>query len=336
MENKESNSLEDILSRTVDEVFNQMHGKKDEKQRKSEKSYQTNETESPIQEQEAIVPLRHSVENRRQEALDFLKELNALQGVQLRKSSEEETAESNCFSVQAGGETNNSAVSSEGENPRNEVGTCAEEQEVVPLRHSVEDRRQEALEFLKELNALQSESRRKSGANEAVEKENSSSQGNSLAVSIEKVRKSFELDKALSEMVDRVYSEIHNEGPTGTAEVARTPLNEMTLNDQEGSSKVTEAHGTGDINTADVFPIIIQPEHECEDESIAMPSGVNNEENITKTKNEDCRKSADEENVGELRNGDSQEVITINIEPIDCETFEEQEAKEQTDVPEHK
>ena len=226
----------------------------------------------------------------------------------------------------------------------------------TPLRHSVEGRHQEALEFLKELNSLQADNTvEKSVDCETAETnqigdndEESGIKMDTLTVRSQKVRVSVELDKILSETVDRVYSEIQSEtsSMTGsiTDQVDDVPRRE---NDSENSGTVTQIqdlmdkltelsetkpkanankpHAEMESGTCEVLPIVIEPENDAKEELEKEIKGSDELGTINTDQEEEHEDLNETQDVTEFITSGQIDTMAINIEPVNCETHQEPE-----------
>ena len=318
-------NLDDILSKTVDQIFATIHG---EGSRNESSSTSHNDGDrrkaDPSREEEHEVdtadttPLRHSVEYSRQEALQFLKELNTLQDVEHAMSSENKIDECNsgeCGNTEETAKKKTSVVSS------------------VKVRKSVE-----LDKILSEtVNRIYSE----------IQSDTSSVTGTMKVGSLdmketEKVTgEAMQLDSG-NNAVDRDSSE--DPSADGISTLDEHALNHKAAADKEtDNSDVQPTLSSTEppisdecMNTnSDVLPIIIEPEGECEDMERENMSPAHDTVEANAIKTEDVE-SDDRDKVDtacEFLSNNQQQVTTINIEPIDCETYQEPETTEPAENP---
>ena len=234
-----------------------------------------------------------------------------------------------------------------------------ESSEASPLRHSVEDRRQEALEFLKELNSLQAgkstEKSVKSGIHQIdLSKKESGTEYSTLPVRTQKVRPSFELDKILSDTVDRIYSEIHSETSSMTGSLNTNQIDDENqgrnarendvenqigkqecLDKVDGSIETKSQSDTNEPNvesesgTCEIRPIVIEPENDTQGEPEKGNDKSEDEresDTIKSAQDEESKDHNKTQDITEFLNSAQLETVTINIEPGNYEINEKPES----------
>ena len=320
--------LEDILSKTVDQIFATIRC---EENRKESGYTSDNEADrrkaEPCREEEHeadtadTTPLRHSVEYRRQEALQFLKELSNLQNVELEVSSEnnkvDEHKRRECNNTEVAGKKNTSVVSA------------------VKVRKSVE-----LDKILSEtVNQIYSEIH---GGTSSVTK--TMNAGSLDVKETERVTdEAMQLDcgdNADERANDSSTSDKHALNHKATADQETAVDSMMTSNtDVQPTSSNTELPISDEcINTnSDVVPIIIEPDGECEDmeRENMQPDHDTVEENAIKTEDVEFDGHVKADTTCEFLVNNRQEVTTINIEPIDCEAYQQPEVSESVKISEH-
>ena len=226
----------------------------------------------------------------------------------------------------------------------------------IPLRHSVEGRAQEALEFLKELNSLQADNTvEKSVDCETTEtnqiQDNNEGSGikmDTLTVRSQKVRMSVELDKILSETVDRVYSEIQSKTSSmtgsmitdqadvtkretdsdnsGTVTQIQDLMDKLTeLSETKPKANANEPHAEMESGTCEVLPIVIEPENGAKEELEKESKGSDDLSTVNTEQNEEHEDLKETQDVTEFITSGQIDTVAINIEPVDCETHQEPE-----------
>lgn len=224
------------------------------------------------------------------------------------------------------------------------------------LRHSVEDRRQETIEFLKELNRLQTGDEQQHDKSSEFMSDTFAMKSSRKSTEIQRQlsRKSVDLDRILTETVDRIYSEVQSETGSTTGSVSndqvecvggetenlksageptKGEIEKIESNSEEAVIQKPEINSNElketeeSLGTCEIRPIVIEPGDYSDEneEGGTVKSGAVSEEMIKTEPVGGVRESLDATpNVNDVLSTDL-ETAAIKIEPMDCETLQETE-----------